>query len=155
VARVGGWEGETAKLQLSSLLDTVCFFSCFPSPICALPEARRLDQRASESEAEADREAESARARLLDHLVCVPAVPLSALGGGVGGKKDDKRESCLDPCSLLIVVLDSSTSDTNTHNTHTHTLRAHKQITSAAAMHKDNGLALRLIDVALALHAIG
>ena len=63
-----------------------------------------------------------ARARLLDHLVCVPAVPLSAQKGRSGGKKDDKRESLLDPCSLLMVVLDSSTSDTSTHtHSHTHT----------------------------------
>jgi hypothetical protein len=42
-------------------------------------------------------------------------------------------------------------------HTHTHTLRTHAQITSvaaAAALHKDTGLAHRLTDVALALHAI-
>ena len=54
-----------------------------------------------------------------------------------------------------MVALDASTSDTHTH---THTLRTHAQMTSAAApagMHKDTGLAHRLTDVALALHAIG
>ena len=41
--------------------------------------------------------------------------------------------------------------------THTHTLRTHAQITSAAAeaaMHEAIGLAHRLTDVALGLHAI-
>jgi hypothetical protein len=70
-----------------------------------------------------------------------------------------------------MVALDASTSDTHTHThththtqthihtyTHTHTLRTHAQITSAAAataMHKDTGLAHRLTNVVLALHAIG
>ena len=42
-------------------------------------------------------------------------------------------------------------------HTHTYTLRTHAQMTraaAAAAMHKDTGLAHRLTDVALALHAI-
>jgi hypothetical protein len=49
-----------------------------------------------------------------------------------------------------MVALDASTSDT-------HTLRTHAQITTAAAaaaIHKNTGLAHRLTDVALALHAI-
>ena len=59
------------------------------------------------------------------------------------------RESLLGPCSLLMVAR---------AHTHTYTLRAHPQMTraaAAAAMHKDTGLAHRLTDVALALHAIG
>jgi hypothetical protein len=59
----------------------------------------------------------------------------------------------LGPCTLLMVRLDASTSDTRTQ-----TLRTHGQITSAAAaaaMHKDTGLAHTLTHVALALHAIG
>jgi len=52
-----------------------------------------------------------------------------------------------------MIALDVSTSDTDKH-----TLSTNAQITSAAAaadMHKDTGLAHRLTDVALALHAIG
>jgi hypothetical protein len=63
------------------------------------------------------------------------------------------RESLLGPCSLLMIALDVSTSDTDKH-----TLSTNAQITSAAAaadMHKDTGLAHRLTDVALALHAMG
>ena len=56
------------------------------------------------------------------------------------------RESLLGPCSLLMVARE---------HTHTLSLRTHAQMTSAAAMHKDTGLAHRLTDVALALHAIG
>jgi hypothetical protein len=58
------------------------------------------------------------------------------------------RESLLGPCSLLMVA----------RAQHTHSLRTHAQMTrvaAAAAMHKDTGLAHRLTDVALALHAIG
>ena len=59
------------------------------------------------------------------------------------------RESLLGPCSLLMVAR---------AHTHTYTLRAHPQMTraaAAAAMHMATGLAHRLTDVALALHAIG
>ncbi len=58
------------------------------------------------------------------------------------------EKSLFGPYFLAMVALDASTSDTHTHT----------QITSAAAaaaMHKDVGLAHRLTDVALALHAIG
>jgi hypothetical protein len=57
--------------------------------------------------------------------------------------------SLLGPCSLLMVA---------SARTHTLSLRTHAQMTraaAAAAMHKDTGLAHRLTDVALALHAIG
>jgi len=59
------------------------------------------------------------------------------------------RERLLGPCSLLMVAR---------AHTNTHTLRTHAQMTRAAAaatMHKDTGLAHRLSDVTLALHAIG
>jgi hypothetical protein len=63
----------------------------------------------------------------------------------VGG---NEREF-IGPCSLLMV---------ERAHTQTHALRTHAQMTraaAAAAMHKDTGLAHRLTDVALALHAIG
>ena len=59
------------------------------------------------------------------------------------------------PCSLLMVALDASTSDTHKY---THVLHTEREITSvaaAAAMHKDTCLAHRLTDVALAMHSIG
>ena len=82
-------------------------------------------------------------ARLSEHLVSVPAATLS-VRKGVG-----MRESLLGPCSLLMVAR---------AHTHTYTLRAHPQMTraaAAAAMHMATGLAHRLTDVALALNAIG
>ncbi len=82
-------------------------------------------------------------ARLSEHLVSVPAATLSAREG-VG----DERE--------FIGSLLSTDCCAPTH-THANT-RTHAQMTrvaAAAAMHKDTGLAHRLTDVALALHAIG
>jgi hypothetical protein len=58
------------------------------------------------------------------------------------------RESLLGPCSLLIVARAHTHANTRTHAQMT-------RVAAAAAMHKDTGLAHRLTDVALALHAIG
>jgi hypothetical protein len=71
-----------------------------PSPICALHEADRLDQREGEGEGEAEgrqggieREAEAERVRaracamLSEHLVSVPAATLSTRKG-VGDERE-------------------------------------------------------------------
>ena len=137
---------------LHSLLHTVGFFFYFPfqvlsvlftKPTASTRERERKRETGRQGgivrQAEAERVRARACARLSEHLVSVPA-------RGVG-----MRESLLGPCSLLMAV-----------RAHTHTcslsLRTHAQMTraaAAAAMHKDTGLAPRLTDVALALHAIG
>jgi hypothetical protein len=84
----------------------------------------------------------SACARLSVHLVSVPAGTLSGVQRG-----GDERE-----------FLGPLLSADGCARARTHTMRTLAQITSAAAaaaMHKESGLAHRLTDVALALHAIG
>jgi hypothetical protein len=132
----------------------VDIFFFFPFQVLSVPFTKPTDK-----ERDRGRESASACERLFGalgicahhntvskHLVSVPTITLSRGGG---------KTEFIGPCSLLMVALDASTSDTHTH---THTPRTHAQITSAAvagAMHKDTGLAHRPTDVALALHAIG
>ena len=124
----------------------VDIFFFFPFQVLSVPFTKPTDK-----ERDRGRESASACERLFGalgicahhntvskHLVSVPTITLSRGGG---------KTEFIGPCSLLMVALDASTSDTHTHT----------QITSAAAaaaMHKDVGLAHRLTDVALALHAI-
>jgi hypothetical protein len=127
------------------------FLCSFSSPICSLHEGDKLDQREGEGEGEADREAwrerqrqrECARVRAAFGAlgICARRNTVRAKGGG------DERE-----------FIGPLLSADGCARARTHTLCIHAQMTSAAAaaaMHKDTGLAHRLTDVPLALHARG
>jgi hypothetical protein len=125
--------GEMEGLQLLSLLHTVGFFFFSPFQVLSVlftnpTDSTRERKREREGERDTGRHRERGRGR---ESACVRAcvrAAFEALGNcahrnTVHARGVGVRESVLGACSLLIVALDASTSDTHTH---THCALTHR-----------------------------